>query len=259
MREKIEAWVGEFVKEYRESSQTESQWQEPLVGFADAADKGFLELKERVSPTHALPEDFLEDAQTVVAFFIPFAPEIPVSNQGGTEASREWAVAYIETNQLILQLNTYICRQLEKEGYRGTVIPATHNFSKETLLSDWSHRHVAYLAGLGSFGLNNMLITEKGCCGRIGSLVTNAKVAADSIVRGENCLYKHNGTCRKCAASCVHEALHLTGFDRHRCYEKCLENAAAHKELGLADVCGKCLVKMPCSTQNPAGRLRNRG
>lgn len=36
-------------------------------------------------------------------------------------------------------------------------------------MSEWSHRHAAYIAGLGIFGINNMLITNKGCVGRIPS------------------------------------------------------------------------------------------
>jgi len=43
----------------------------PLVGFAAADDPLFRENKRVVSPAHALPEDLLPGARTVVAFFIP--------------------------------------------------------------------------------------------------------------------------------------------------------------------------------------------
>ena len=46
----------------------------------------------------------------------------------------------------------------------------------KNLISDWSHRHVAVIAGLGKFGLNNMLITDNGCCGRVGSFITDLKI-----------------------------------------------------------------------------------
>ena len=43
----------------------------------------------------------------------------------------------------------------------------------------------------------------------------------------------------------------LSSFNRHKCYEMCLDNDRFHSELGLVDVCGKCLVNVPCSTKNP--------
>lgn len=50
---------------------------------------------------------------------------------------------------------------------------------------------------------------------------------------------------------CVNNALKIDSFDRHKCYEMCLINDKFHSDLGLVDVCGKCLVGVPCSTKNP--------
>ena len=57
--------------------------------------------------------------------------------------------------------------------------------------------------------------------------------------------------CKKCVDRCVNDALKVDSFNRHKCYETCLDNAEFHTELGLADVCGKCLVNVPCATKNP--------
>ena len=254
MKEAIGKWIKDYVSTYPEMVNSLSRWQEPLIGFVDAADKRFLDLRDQVSPSHAMPSDFLDDARTVIAYFIPFVEDIIKSNCSGTQCSTEWVIAYMETNKLIFDLNTYLRDQLCTMGYNGSVIPATHNFNKQTLLSDWSHRHVAYLAGLGSFGLNNMLITKKGCCGRLGSIVTNLDIEPSKPLEKENCLYKYDGGCRKCVNSCVNGALLVEAFDRHRCYTKCLENAKTYNKMGLGDVCGKCLVNMPCSSINPTRR-----
>jgi hypothetical protein len=112
----------------------------------------------------------------VIAYFLPFDPAIPRSNHRGTFSSEAWAVAYIETNRLIAGINERINGLLEHAGFRGTRLPATHNFDEEQLMSDWSHKHVAYIAGIGSFGHHHMLITDKGCCGRLGSVVTDAAI-----------------------------------------------------------------------------------
>jgi len=226
-------------------------WQEPLIAFAAADDEWFTNLKETISSTHILPTDLLADAQTVITYFIPFSKDIATSNVEGRESSREWAVAYIQTNQLILDLNLHIQDKLCQQGSDTSILPATHNFDPKKLISDWSHRHVAFIAGLGTFGLNNMLITEKGCSGRLGSLVTNLKLQPGLRSNRQNCLYKLQGLCKKCVERCVNGTLTETSYDRHLCYDMCLHNAELFNTLGLADVCGKCLVNLPCSFINP--------
>lgn len=251
----IEKLVKDYVAEYPDYHKTETNWQEPLIAYAQADDPQFAKLKQAVGPGHAMPHDLLADAETVVAYFIPFAKEIIKSNITGREASRAWALAYIQTNQLIKDLNQHIYKCLNDSGYTCSRIPPTHNFDKVKLISDWSHRHVAIIAGLGTLGLNNMLITEKGCGGRIGTLVTNLKIPPTTRREGENGLYKSTGTCMRCVKRCVNQALEETGFDRHRCYEMCLLNEDLHSDLGKTDVCGKCLVGVPCAMSNPAQKL----
>lgn len=251
MKEKLENLIKTFIKEYSESHNTTSSWKEPLIAYADASDDDFLNLKKIVSPTHALPHDFLTNAKTVVTYFIPFNDDIVKSNINKRHSSKEWSIAYIETNKLIFDLNTLIKVELEKLGFSSNIIPATHNFDTKKLISDWSHRHAAVIAGLGTFGINNMLITDKGCCGRVGSFITDLKIAPTKKKDIENCLYKSLNICRKCVDKCVNDALKINSFDRHKCYEMCLINDKFHSDLGLVDVCGKCLVGVPCSTKNP--------
>jgi epoxyqueuosine reductase QueG len=251
MKEKVGNIIKEFVFSYQNNEDISTKWKEPLIAYADADDIMFSKLKEAVSETHLLPHDLLDDAETVVAYFLPFEEYIPNSNIENRHSSKEWATAYIETNKIIAEINKHLKEKLQESGYSLEVVPATHNFDTEKLMSDWSHRHVAYIAGLGKFGLNNMLITEKGCCGRIGTVVTNIKIQPTTRQDKENCLYKHNGSCKKCVDRCVNNALKLDEFNRHLCYEMCLTNGETYKDMGLADVCGKCLVKLPCSFRNP--------
>lgn len=79
---------------------------------------------------------------------------------------------------------------LEKKGYRVAVSKEASTFDQEKLISNWSHRHFAYAVRLGTFGINNMLITRKGCCGRYFTIVTNLDVEADEPLKQELCLYK---------------------------------------------------------------------
>lgn len=251
MKEEISFLIEAYISRYENNYHVMSSWKKPIIKFANANDDNFIKLKKSVNKSHLLPKDLLEDAKSIITYFIPFEDSIVSSNINGIRSSREWALAYIETNQLISELNLYVNEYLEKKGFKGISIPPTHNFDKKTLMSQWSHRHIAKIAGLGTFGLNNMLITESGCCGRIGSIVTNVNLKPSKKIRDEYCLYKLNGSCGVCLDRCQFDALTLNQYNRKRCYEICLKNDEYHSDLALTDVCGKCCVNLPCSLHKP--------
>lgn len=259
MKQSLFEEITGFVARYQQVHHTDTCWRMPLVGYATASDPVFHTLRSVVRPTHVMPTDLLEEANTVVAFFLPFDEETIKSNVKGETSSRKWVQVYLETNNLIRDLGLHMKSRLEGLGHAAISTPVTHSFDPEELISDWSHRHVAFIAGLGQFGLNNMLITEKGCCGRLGSLITSANIEPDTRGETEACLYRHNGKCMKCTERCVNEALFEKRFDRHKCYEMCLRNEKIHRPLGKADVCGKCLVDVPCSIMNPVSEMNRSG
>lgn len=251
MKKKTIQEIESFVAKYQKQQDTSTKWGVPLIRLATAEDPLFRQLKTAVSPTHALPRDLLKNAGTVISFFLPFPRSVVSSNSKERLSSPEWAVSYIETNELITQLGLHLSEIFTEAGEQVVSIPATHNWIKEKLISNWSHRHVAIIAGLGRFGLNNMLITDNGCCGRIGSLITSATIEPDNRPAGEACLYKYDGSCKKCVRKCVNEALVEDSFDRFKCYDQLLKNVEEHRSVGYADVCGKCLAAVPCSHSNP--------
>ena len=232
-------------------------WGPPLLAALNADHPFIPGLKRSVSPSHLLPDELLPGAKSVVVFFIPLADRIVESNIDGEAASEEWALSYVLTNSLLGFIGEEVEKVLARHGFQAAKIKATHNFDKETLMSRWSHRHLAWIAGLGTFGLNNMLITVKGCCGRLGSLVTDADcgilgIPMPSGLQKERCLNKINGSCGLCQKKCPVGAYSEDGkFDRLKCYEACLKNAEIHKSIGTVDVCGKCLVGLPCSKDMP--------
>jgi len=247
----IRSLVGDIVARRHEERGTVTRWLAPIVGFASAADPLFERSKRAVSPTHALPGDLLPGTKTVIVWFVPFERSVAVSNIPGTAVSREWATAYVETNVLLAAIGARLVELLEAGGHAASSPPPTHQFDRTRLVSDWSHRHAAVAAGLGAFGHNNMLITEAGCCGRLGSLATTLDVEPDPRSGTEACLHRCGAPCLRCVRRCVNDALHEDGFDRFRCYAMCLANGEAHRDLGTADVCGKCLVGVPCSFADP--------
>lgn len=250
MNKKIEALIVAYVAEYPRLKKTASKWKRPIVGVAKADNPKFESLKESVRATHLTPLELLQSGKSVITFFIAFDESVAASNKKGYFASREWAEAYIETNTLIGDLSQYLMDYLKTENYESATVAATHNFDEASLMSDWSHRHVAEITGIGKFGLNNMLITEQGCAGRVGSVVTAMPLEATEIAEGEHCLYFKDGTCGVCIKRCPVNAFE-NRFDRFKCHTLLLENDAYYDDLGLADVCGKCCSALPCSYRNP--------
>lgn len=187
----------------------------------------------------------------MIVYFLPFSPEIVHSNGPGTIASHEWVLAYVETNALIEALSQELVAWLGKKGIASAAPPPTHNFDPLRLVSDWSHKHAGFIAGLGTFGLHRMLITAKGCGGRLGSLVTAVDIEPTPRPDEPYCLFAHDGGCRRCLNRCPIQALREDEFNRKACYRLCLENRSRHKLLAPTDVCSKCASGVPCSLYNP--------
>lgn len=258
----IMVMIQNYVQEYSRKPGITSQWGEPLVGFADANHPDILNLKDIISPQHVMPYEVIEKPTIIIAYFVPFTKELAATNQApGSLASPEWARTYEETNGMFRELNNYIIAELKKMGYEAGVSNAATTFDREKLISNWSQRHIARLAGLGTFGINNMLITKKGCCGRYSTVITNLAIDSDKPLADDYCLYKSKGICGVCVQHCPSGALTVSGFDRKKCFQVCLKNAELYRDFGSSysdgtgnnpnsvgsEVCGKCVVNVPCA------------
>ena len=239
--------IGHLVTE----ADTASRYRLPVVGFVSADEPRFSELRRVAGAGHLLPQDLLPDARSVVSFFLPFAPWVVKANsQHREQVAREWAEAYVKTNALIGYINTRLAGILAEKGICTAAEPATHNFDPVSLASHWSHKSVAVIAGLGSFGLHQMVITDSGCAGRFGSLVLNADLPVSPAPPRQRCLYFHDGSCLECVTHCPANALDANSpLDKQRCYRHLLDVAQQYTELGLVDVCGKCAIG-PCSFES---------
>ncbi|MBM7624475.1 epoxyqueuosine reductase [Sporohalobacter salinus] len=243
----VKELIREIIEETVINSNTDTEYRQPLVGFANTDDKDFKRLKEIITSEYKLPTDILSNAKTVIAFFIPFAKEVIEANDNQTGCALEWAIAYDETNELISEICIRLQEELEEVGIKVGWQSATHNFDEERLISFWSHRSVAKICGLGDFGLNRMLITEQGSAGRYGSLVIDHYLTPSAKFTETPCLYYQDGSCGVCVERCPTEALTKEEFDRQLCYKFVLKNNEMfQKKLknfdGIFDVCGKCQI-----------------
>ena len=236
-------------------------FRQPLLGWVRADDPLFHEFRRCVNERHCLPTDLLSDAATVLAIFLPFGQELVRGNSPGREPSPGWCLAYTEANAFLDRLVGTLGKAIRRLGHESAQFSAVHhlshchdpNVAPDMLSSTWSQRHIAYACGLGAFGLNNLLITEKGCAGRFSSLVTNMPLPSRPRSTAERCLAKAGKDCDACVSRCPANAFGPKGFDRARCWRHLIENNHVSRNHGytVVNVCGKCSVGIPCDMTSP--------
>jgi epoxyqueuosine reductase QueG len=257
--EDLRRWAAEFVADEPRRLGTPGWWRAPLLATAPL-DARFDRLPQIAADDHLLPGDLLPSARSVIVFFIPFRKDLVRANRQGDRPSRDWGLAYVQTNDLINRLSRSLGDLLDRRGFRCGLTPATHNFDEAKLTARWSHKHLGHLVNLGRFGTHHLLITPAGCAGRLGSLVTEAPLGEQALIETrEACLLKAGKACGLCIEACPVEALRANGFERRRCWQRLKENRAEIDDFAdlpeSTHVCGKCAAMMPCSFGNPVARL----
>ena len=247
------AFIRETITHQVSNQNLITAYREPIIGFLSADDPGFEDLNSLIGFDHYLPGDLLPGARSIVCFYLPFSPNIVYANQAHQElVAREWAVAYQETNRLIGQITSQLIEELGALGIRAAAEPATGNFDQNALKSRWSHKSMAVMAGIGSFGLHQLVITDAGCTGRIGSFVVDIDLPFENPPGKERCEYFATGACLDCVLACPVDALgEDIQFDRRACWAQCLENGDDFRDLGdEVHMCGKCAVQGPCALES---------
>lgn len=220
----------------------------PLIAFSAAADERYAQLKTLVGSWHLHPTDLLPQAKSVISYFIPFTKEVVCAPKQAKQEAPLWGEAYAVLNAYFEEMSQSVCDYLTARGYASCTIPATHTYNEADMKSMWSHRSAAAIAGLGAFGANRMLITEKGSGGRFCTVLTAAAFEVNRQIAENRCLYMQNGSCGLCFQACPVHALEPGVLDRFACQAETRKNEKRLEEsIGLyhADICGKCISICP--------------
>ncbi len=238
---------------------------EPLVGYASADDPLFADYKRIIGPFHLTPRELLPQAMTVISWVLPITQSTRESNRREDRwPSREWALTRSHGETLNGALRRHLVAFLEGRGHRALapqLSPAWQEFADTPvgIASTWSERHAAYTAGLGTFSLNDALITPRGIAHRLGSVVTDLPLAPASrpyLDHRHNCLWYREGTCGACIGRCPVGAISREGHDKARCREYVYGEAprAVGERYGVsATGCGLCQTRVPCEGMIPPG------
>ena len=226
----------------------------PLIGFASADDPFFKEflMPEIVGPKFILPKEWLPNAKSVISYFLPFNKEIRDSNRKPGLPSEQWISARIDGESFNNDLRAFLVKLLKNLNSDAVAPGMDPRFRVEDKISNWSERHVAFTAGLGTFGLHRALITSKGTAGRIGSIITTLNLTATQRTytqHFEYCSYLSHGKCGACISHCPPSAITKEGKDNKTCgdyIDKEILSIFAPRY-----GCGKCNINVPCEYKIP--------
>ncbi len=237
-------------------------FEKPLLGFASATDPIFKKFSQEhiIGSLFRQPRDWLPTAVTVVSYFLPFSEFVRRVNPNSTLPTVEWLHGRFLGENFNERLRKFLVAELKGLGGEALAPAIDQDFRADYQIysSNWSERHVAYAAGLGSFGLNRSLITAKGVAGRFGSVITDLKFPVTARLGGnpfENCPFLVNQNCGVCIKRCPAGAITAQGKNKSACYYYMFIEDHVRKlrdKYGyIHSICGKCQINVPCENSIP--------
>ena len=278
MEKSIRAEIRRFVFESPENrfpGKTEPYFDEPLIGFASATDPLFVDYKRIIGEFHQSPGEIMTatlgndvNAATVICWVLPITDATRKSNRlEASFPSRQWAETRSFGEQFNVSLRRHMVTFLTGRGHHAVapqLSPVWKEFSESPVgvASNWSERHAAYAAGLGTFSLNDALITPKGIAHRLGSVITDLTIQPSPHPYADyrqNCLYYRENSCGACIGRCPADALSRQGHDKAKCREFVYGTApkAVAELYGVPNTgCGLCQTGVPCEAMVPKGSIQ---
>lgn len=252
---------------------TDAAWGDFLLGFSAGGDKLYGFLKEHIGPFHWTPAEAFAlggnaptDAAelSVISWALCQTEATKAANRRESLLPSEpWARARIFGQDCNRALHGALIEALVGAGC-PSVAPgliaqwAERDSPQCGRASTWSERHVAYISGLGTFGLAGGLITSRGQAVRFGSVVVRAAIPPTPRPYTDPfayCLFFANGTCAACAERCPAGSVGEQGRDKEACARHLSPMTAefVRREYGFDGYgCGLCQTGVPCESEIPA-------
>jgi epoxyqueuosine reductase len=207
---------------------------DPIFGVSQGDDTIFHKFKEVVGSEHFTPLELwnanglterVENIK-IISIIFPYSNIIREASKSADKIpSDEYCIGRNQADRFMDVVLKEVIKFLQKEGFLATCGMLSDAFNVKTgrkIYSNWSERHVAFAAGLGTFSLHEGLITEVGCNVRITSVLTNAPMIITKRKSDDpygNCLFYSKGICKKCIERCPANAITEEGHDKFKCAE----------------------------------------
>jgi epoxyqueuosine reductase QueG len=215
------------------------------LGIVDAgiADTGAWDtdpLVSKIISKEERPASLMRNSRSVIVIGIPVQRTILA-----TAPSAYYSEHYKTVNSMLDHSAQRIAMELQIEGHAAMFVSRDGYQGIEGLRRDassfFSHRHSAYLAGMGSFGVSNMLLTEKnGPRIRFTSVITTAPLVCGEPSKKVLCT-----KCMICTTSCTEDAVASGTYPENITNkQKCVEYSDILKKRGCSP-CGRCIFVCP--------------
>ncbi len=191
----------------------------PMVGFASADSWDDAPFEPWI-PEAFRPKTIYPEVRTVIVIGLPIS--LPIVESA---PSIHYHELYNNVNALLDQHAYRLSTFLSEGGTPAIYIPRD-GYGSISILVDkptafFSHRHAAYLAGLGTFGINNTLLTkEYGPRVRFASIFTTAEIEPGRPLEKQLCT-----KCMRCVKACPLKAIPGVDYpqgliDKRACSER---------------------------------------
>ena len=147
---------------------------------------------------------------------------------------------YRQVNAILDDTAFAVASELGKLGYHALPIPASMVLKRYPMAAHLSHREIAFKAGLGWWGRNNLLVTPQyGSQIRLVTVLTDMELEPNTFIE-DDC-----GDCYNCMGACPAGAIADTkeGFILKARSDK-LQEFSRTNDYG-AYICGLCLKACP--------------
>lgn len=195
------------------------------------------ELEERLSPFH-----YMEEGKTIISIAFPYdyeeVEDIPQIENGFSVYTKR-----LDYHRVVKKYLEQISAFIESLGGKAIALVDSNTLPE---------RYIAYLAGLGFIGKNNMLITKKyGSYVFLGEIITDLKLdCEDQRVHSQLTEFVECGNCNQCLKECPTKSI-----NPNRCNPNiCLSYLTQKKTLTTREIkllkgnvfgCDFCQLKCP--------------
>ena len=205
------------------------------------------QVSSRIGPA-SRPSQIMKDCRSAIVLGVPI-PHATLL----TAPSIAYNQMYKNVNSMLDMAAQRVSMELMIRGFNAMPIPRDgyHGIKglRETASAFFSHRHAAYLCGLGTFGVNNVIITPRnGPRIRWVTVLTDAELPSGRPLEKEVCIH-----CNRCVEICPQKALSPGRYPENITdKERCIDRSEMLAMKGISP-CGLCIAVCPVGSNLSKG------
>lgn len=191
------------------------------------------DINKRIHPAH-----YMEDAKTILSIAFPYYHETENMDNGFSIYTKR-----LDYHRVVMGYLGQICEFIESLGGKAEAFVDSNTLPE---------RYIAYLAGVGFIGRNNMIITKKyGSYVFLGEIITDLEIPCEDKRTFEEIReYSECGTCTNCIKECPTKSINKHQINPNICLSYITQKKEiTKKEISLLKGnvfgCDFCQLKCP--------------